>query len=157
MKKKLVIMVAALALVVVLVFTGCAEGVSELYIEDQKALAGDNVDIPIYIKSNPGICLGNIIINYDPDALEFVSCTNGEVFDACMSHGEGGVASLLLEQTKLESTDGEGLVATITFKVRSAASKGDVKISFDKESNFSDELGNKVTLEKMSDGVVTVK
>ena len=92
----------------------------------------------------------------DASAFEYVSCSNGEVFDFCEDNDNKGQLAIVVTQMDDKNTDKNGLVATLNFKVKATADDGEYKISFDKETNFSNIEGE---LQEVSfkSGTVTIK
>lgn len=165
--KKLLLIITASVLAVALIVTGVVlifknVGDSQLYMKNQTALSGDTVSVPIYIKKNPGVCAGVIIIKFDSDKLDFNSCANGEVFDICSANESDGEIAVLLETNELSDSKRNGLTATLEFTVKNSAEKGDTAISFVKsdtsdETNFSNSEAELVEFDIMTDGVITIK
>lgn len=135
MKKKLYLLLVVVTLIITM--TGCSMfGDTTVSLEGTTALAGDNVKVPLSIKNNPGLFGGQVIINYDKDVFEFVSCTSGDVFDRCDSNDEIGMLCLLVNSSEPKDVNVDGLVATLNFKIKDLAKDGDYKIVFDEETNF---------------------
>lgn len=163
--KKLVLIIVCAVLAVALITVGTVFavdlfknhiGTTVISFENKTVLAGDTVEIPLSISKNHGIWGGQIIINYDSDAINFVSCSNGEVFDECEVNSNVGEVVILVTQSELEDSNENGLIANLNFKVKVSADKGDYDIAFDDETNFCDSDENMIEpiLEK---GVITVK
>lgn len=138
LKEKLIPIIGLSILVVVLIVSTVLllvknVGKTILQIESQKVIPGNEISIPITIDKNHGFFNGQIILEYDSGALEFISCENGEVFDECTAYRPNGEDSIIIvvEQTaKLENTEVDGVVAMLNFKVRESAKKGTYPISF---------------------------
>ncbi|MBQ8740990.1 MAG: hypothetical protein IJY79_05530 [Clostridia bacterium] len=159
--KKIIIIIAAVVLAVAILVTGIVLisknlGDTTVYLDEKKALAGDTVQIPLSISKNHGIWGGQIIINYDSDAISFVSCSNGEVFDECEVNNNVGEVVILVTQSELEDTKESGLIANLNFKVKVSADKGDYDIIFNAETNFCDSDENMVE-PILKKGVISVK
>ena len=163
--KKLILIIVAALLAVVLATIGTIYGIkyiknyvgdTVISLESKTALAGDTVKLPISIIKNHGIWGGQIIISYDANSLEFVSCANGEVFDECETNSNDGTLNLLVNQSDIDDSNVNGIVATLNFKIVENAKKGSYKISFSGDSNFCDKNADIVEL-KLENGVVTVK
>lgn len=124
-------------------------------LESTTALAGDTIKIPFSISKNNGLWGGQIKINYDENAFEFISCAKGDVFDECEVNSNKGSVNLIVNQTVLANTKEDGLVASLNFKVKNLAKNGDYEISFDSETNFcnADAEIQEVIFEK---GTITV-
>lgn len=136
MNKKLILIITSIVLVVALLVIGVMLflgniGNCKIAIESKTALQGDAVSIPISISKNHGLYYGRIIINYDSDALSFVSCANGEVFEECEANNLDGQLVLMVNQTGVENTKIDGVMATLNFKVNETAPKGNYDINFE--------------------------
>ena len=158
MKKKLFCMCLILILVA-LFAVGCGDNTGNgmsVSIGDATALAGDTVKLPFSMEGNSAVWGGQVIINYDSSAFEYVSCSNGELFDFCEDNDNKGQLAIVVTQMDDKNTDKNGLVATLNFKVKTTADDGEYTISFDKETNFSNIEGE---LKEVfyDNGTVTVK
>ena len=152
-----VLLAVVLAVGAILIFSGNNEPKNiSISIGDATALAGDTVKIPFSMDGNSAVWGGQVIIKYNEKVLEFISCANGNVFDECEANDNDGTLNLIVNQTELENTDENGLIATLNFKVKTIADDGKYKISFDKETNFSNIEGE---LKEVSfdNGTVTIK
>lgn len=164
-KKLILIIVAAILAAVLLVFATIATvkyvknnvGDTVISLENQTALAGDTVKIPFSINKNHGIWGGEIQINYDADALEFVSCANGSVFDECQANSNEGFVKLIVNQSgEFDVSKTNGLIATLNFKIKENAKKGDYNIEFDEITNFCDK-DTQIIEVVFENGKITVK
>ena len=163
--KKVILIIVSAVLAVALLAVGTVfavkyiknnVGTTVISFESKTALSGDNVQLSFEISKNHGIWGGQIKINYDATAISFVSCANGNVFDECEVNDVDGSVNLLLNQLELKSSDINGIIATLNFKIKENAKKGDYKIEFDKSTNFCDE--NAEIIEPILEGgVITVK
>lgn len=163
--KKLVLIIIAAVLAVALVTVGTIYGIKYIrnYVgdtvisfESKTALAGDNVKLPISIIKNHGIWGGQIIVSYDADTLEFVSCANGDVFDECETNSADGTVNLVVNQTEIENNHKNGIIATLNFKIKENAQNGDYTIQFDETTNFCDKDAQLIEL-TLNNGIITVK
>ncbi|MBQ8794253.1 MAG: hypothetical protein IJZ63_05895 [Clostridia bacterium] len=152
-----VLLVVVLAIGVILIFSGNNEPKNiSISIGDATALAGDTVKLPFSMDGNSAVWGGQVIINYDASAFEYVSCSNGEVFDFCEDNDNKGQLAIVVTQMDDKNTDKNGLVATLNFKVKATADDGEYKIYFDKETNFSNIEGELKEVSFKS-GTVTIK
>ncbi len=165
MKKNLFLVIVAIILAIATITVGVLlivknMGEAQLSVGNAKGIVGDTVEVPIIIDKNPGIWGGQIIIDYDSDNFSYVSISNGDVFDYCESNDTGDsvviVANTLLTQAKLENTYEDGVVATLKFKIKSSAKKGDYNISVNTATNF---CNNKEEIIEVAfvDGIIKVK
>ena len=107
LNSKLIIIITASVLAIALIATLIAvilnkAGDATVSFGSKKAIAGDTVEMPFSIDKNPGIWGGQIILNYDSDALSFVSCSNGDVFDECEVNDDNGSLVILVNQADLK-------------------------------------------------------
>ena len=141
MNKKLVLIITSVVVAVAIICCGALliiknVGNTVLSLNSKTALAGDTVELTLSIDKNHGIWGGPIVINYDAESISFVSCANGGVFDECEVNSNEGEVVLLVTQSDFENTKANGVVATLNFKVKVSAEKGDFDISFNGESNL---------------------
>lgn len=148
--------VIAVSTVLIVKYVKRNVGTTIISFENQTAIAGDTVKLPVNIIKNHGIWGGQIKINYDTNALEFVSCANGEVFDECQANGDSGSVIIIVNQSDISEVKSNGTVATLNFNIRESASKTNYAIRFDSISNFSDSEGELIEIE-LKNGTVTVK
>lgn len=163
--KKTVLMILAIVLAVILLSLATVFavkyakkhiGTTTFSIENQTAIAGDTIKIPIEIVKNHGMWGGQIKINYDTNSLEFVSCANGVVFDECQASADSGSVIIIVNQSDLSESKLNGNVATLNFNIKQTASKGTYDIRFDSISNFADTDNNLLDV-SLKNGTVTVK
>lgn len=149
-----VLAIATITLGVLLIFKNIGD--CSVSIGNQKALAGDTVSIPITIKKNHGIWGGQIIIDYDSDNLNFVSASNGTVFDVCNVNDTGDCIAILATQSGFENSKNNGVIATLNFNVKSSADKGTQNLKFNSDTNFCNADEEMIEL-VLKDGTITVK
>ena len=163
--KKLILIIVASVLAVALVTTGTIFAVkyiknnfgdTVISFENKTALTGDTVKIPIIVKKNHGLWGGQIKINYNANVLDFISCANGDVFDECEVNDTDGSVNLLVNQSELNDSKNNGTIATLNFKIKETAKKGNCEIVFDQSSNFCDK--NSDLIEPiLENGIIIVK
>ncbi len=100
----------------------------ELVVGKKEASVGDNVEIPIVIKKNPGILGMTVSIEYDDEALELEDIKNGEAYDNVLQFTKPKILEngciCLWDAVSIEKNDiRDGIIATLAFKVRSNAKK----------------------------------
>ncbi len=161
MKKNLIFSIVAIVLALAVIAVGVLliiknTGDCVITIDNVKTLAGDTVEIPIKINNNFGIWGGQIIIDYDSDKFNFVSATNGEVFNECEYNDTGSSVALLVTQTALKNSKEDGVIVTIKLGVKESVEKGKTDITFNTETNFGDSEGNLVE-PILENGSVTIK
>ncbi len=142
-KTKISIIIATLILAVAIIVSGALlivnnVGKTTLFIESETALAGDTVRLPISINKNHGLFVGQIVIKYNADALEFVSYSNGDVFLQCGANDDDGTVIIILNHNGIENTKSDGVVATLNFEIKETTLKGEYPISFYLPENVED-------------------
>lgn len=168
MKKRFVLVITAVLLIAIFM-TGCASFTTPvLSIENQTALVGDTINLPIKIEKNSGLYVGQIVIHYDPEVFEFVSGGNGDVFDEGVVNGKdlNGTVMIIVNQSGVKDTKKDGTLASLNFKIKDTAARGDSEISFYlpeyvedgtyflKVKNISEE---KWTISQCENAIITVK
>ncbi len=161
MKNKLIFIIIAVVLAVSIIALGAVlflrnTGDTVISLGSVKGLAGDIVEIPLTIDKNVGIWGGQIIINYDSDNLSFLSIDNSEVFDQCEVNDTGDCVAILATQLELEDSHFDGNIATLKFKIKVSADKGEYTLDFNEESNFCNKDEEMITPEFVS-GKIIVK
>ena len=159
--KKFILIIAAIIMAAAMLVTGILlivknVGYTTIFLDEKSALAGDTVEIPLSISKNHGIWGGQIIINYDSDAISFVSCSGGEVFDECEVNNNVGEVVILVTQSELNDSTENGLIANLKFKVKVSADKGDYSITLNEETNFCD-IDENMIEPIFKSGIITVK
>ena len=163
--KKLILIIVTSVLAATMITVGTIYAVKYIknYVGDtvvsftnQTALAGDTVKMPFSITKNHGLWGGQIIINYDATALEFISCANGDLFDECEVNYNNGSVYIIVNQTELENVEENGLIATLNFKIKEISRKGNYEIVFDDDTNFCD-IDGEIEEVVYKTGTITVK
>lgn len=100
----------------------------ELVVGKKEASVGDNVEIPIVIKKNPGILGMTISIEYDDEALELEDIKNGEAYANILRFTKPKILEngciCLWDAVNIEKDDiKDGVIAMLVFNVRSNAKK----------------------------------
>lgn len=132
MKKRFFLIITAV-LLVALLMTGCARSTTPiLSIESKTALIGDTINVPVKIEKNSGLYVGQIVVNYDTNVFEFISGGNGDVFDECVVNGKDlkGTVMIIANQSGATDTKKDGTLASLNFKIKDIATRGDSTISF---------------------------
>lgn len=164
-KTNIIILASVVGLALVVIAAVCIikdikynVGNTEVYIESKTALAGDTVKAPIVVAKNCGDGLwgAQIEIDYDSDALEFVSCANGEMLEICQPNSETGRVIIVLENADKDNVKKNGTLATLNFKIKEGTVKGDYNLKFSENSAFATVDGEMIYPD-FKDGVITVK
>lgn len=95
------------------------ENLSEIYIPYVVQENIDYVDVPVKIKNNPGINFASLNIKYDPNVLEPITVSNGEVFPFVLGSIEEESSIVKLLFSSEDNLTANGNLAVIRFKVLS--------------------------------------
>ena len=117
MKKRLLCILLALALVLSPLPVSAAQGAS-LHCGSGQGQSGDYLYLPITAEDLAAVAALELTLFYDPDVLEFISCGNGWLLgDALVStHDAGG--SLTLTAISAGGISGSGELFSLCFMVR---------------------------------------
>ncbi len=104
-------------------------GNTKIIIEDTDAVAGDTVDVDVYIENNPGILGAVFSISYD-EGITLISSRAGDAFSSLTMTPPGSFTSPCnfawdgLEISPEEVKD--GVILTLTFKIEDNAKAGNI-------------------------------
>lgn len=114
-----------------------AKNTATVYSETFTATAGENIDIPVYIKDNPGLMGYKLTISYDQSVFTPVKVTQGIAL-------KGGIFNDSIDTSKKNefvvlwsnssNISDNGLLFTVNFKTNSAA-KGEYTITIKYSQN----------------------
>lgn len=114
---------------------------------DVEANAGDTIEVPIYIQNNPGLIALKFSVSYDAEVLTLLSAIDAGIFgsgNAYFGKRLTDIPYVLLWEDALadDNYQGNGLLATLTFKVADGAQTGEtaVSISMDNGSTIDVDL-----------------
>ena len=101
---------------------------------DVEANAGDTIEVPIYIQNNPGLIALKFSVSYDAEVLTLLSATDAGIFgsgNAYFGKRLTDIPYVLLWEDALadDNYQGNGLLATLTFKVADGAQTGETAVS----------------------------
>ncbi len=124
-KNKILRRLQCLCLTLLLMFTMLgatpvyATGVTEITFGEVMAKAGDEVEVPVTIKNNPGFSTFRFRIAYNMDDLEFVSVEKGAILTNGTMSSVTDEDEHTLTFTWLSVTDdaGDGEIALLKFKI----------------------------------------
>lgn len=138
--------IVALLLVGVIIVLACGCGKTGTYKE------GDIVKIPIEVTENPGMVVAKTVVNYDDAVLEYVECEGGIFTDNTVSAKDGKATCILMADFTAELKDKTetGTVATLVFKVKKGAAKGESLISIDEKNSEYANIREKFVTPKVS-------
>ncbi len=117
-------------------------GEAEIVVSGNKAKAGESVEIPVMLKTNPGIASAAFTVSYNAASLELTSIKKGDVFSGGTFNGD--TEKNLIQWYDVsgnKDTTATGTIFTLGFKVKETAEAGkyDVKLGYlnDEESNVT--------------------
>lgn len=126
------------------------------------AYPGDTIQIPVSIRSNPGISAMKLTITYDPELLEYQDAAFDQAFldaagaQTCINAETSGTIILdwVLAQTEYSEN---GDFAVLSFKVKAVAEAADaaLTITYDPEDIFNKEHENQTF--QIENGTVRIK
>ncbi len=91
--------------------TGCIDG---------------TVKVTISFQKNPGVVGAELKGTYDADILKFVAAENGAVMGDMMTNIQNGSIYISWSDAQTEGVTDDGVIVTLTFKIKDTASVGDV-------------------------------
>jgi len=98
-------------------------------VSDVRSLAGETVEITVSISNNPGFAGMAYDIVYDNTVLELVSYELGLGSAICVDSGVGTYADKInLQYAAAKNVEGDGVLVTLTFKVKEEATEGTTEI-----------------------------
>ncbi len=145
MKKTIKTLLSVLLVFVVLVsmsIVSFAKTTATVYSETFTAIAGGNIDIPVYIKDNPGLMGYKFTISYDKSVFTPVKVTQGTAikggnFNDSIDTSKKNEFIVLWSSTANVSDD--GLLFTVNFKTDSAAKgKYMITIKYSQDDTFNE-------------------
>jgi len=86
---------------------------------------GTIVRVEVSIRNNPGIVGAELKGTYDTDLLEFVGVENGELLPEMLAVIDNGEIYISWSEIQ-DNINGDGVIATLTFKIKDTTSAGDV-------------------------------
>ena len=114
-------------------FTSLAAGTPTLEIGTAQATAGGNVNVPIYLRNNPGVWSVKISVAYDNENLQLTDALIGEVFtggELTLSPLTNETFVLYSEAASFTNNTNSGLLITLCFHVSEDAKSGDYDLTF---------------------------
>ncbi|MCK9592589.1 MAG: cohesin domain-containing protein [Methanoregula sp.] len=97
-----------------------AEGF-ELFINDQSAVAGTSVTIPVMITNAEDLAELSFEISYDPSVLKFSSADSGDISkNGIIESSETGPGKVLIDFVEDEGISQDGEIITLVFDVQGA-------------------------------------
>lgn len=86
---------------------------------------GEEVKVNVTFAQNPGIAGAELILAYDADKLEFVGFENGQILSNMMTNDKYNGNQLYISWVSDDNAMGDGVVLTLTFKIKDTCAVGD--------------------------------
>lgn len=149
MLKNKTIMIALLVAAMICCLTLTASAASgELWADHVTATPGEEIYIDITLFNNPGVMVVDLTLTYD-DALTLVNVKDGGTLGDYLHGNNTNANPYKLTWNNMADVTGNGVVASLTFKVSEAARPGDVldiKIDVVDAYNYNDQDVDIVTV-----------
>ena len=129
----------------------CGETVTAptFFVTSSQVRLGEEVKVDVVIKNNPGIISMKLKLGYDENVLELVGAEGGEFTN--VYYGETDKQPFIINWVDSINPDNttDGVIATITFKVKEDAQLGEstITVDYDAEDVFNSAMEN-VSIEK---------
>ena len=97
---------------------------------------GDVVTVNVNVKNNPGIAAASVTVTYDDAVLELQSVNNGTVMEGALYQPPQYMKSpFTMSWVVLENKASDGILASLTFKIKDDATLGNSAIQLSYSSN----------------------
>ena len=143
MNNKIISMLLSTALTIngIGIYNVNAEDKGFIKVSSIEVNAGDVFDLPIELKSNPGVAAMSLNLTYDTDKLELISATDGQILgSSTFLSGKDVTAvpyTLNWDDLSDENNTGTGTLASLSFKAKdNAVGSADVAVSVNQSSTF---------------------
>lgn len=155
MKKLLaVLLVIALCLPVLGMTAGAAE--QKITMTSVEGAPGEEVTVSLSISGNPGIAYLKLEVGYDRNQLTLVSATNAGLLGGIFTTSQYiDVNPYVLQWMAAGNSNGDGLIATLKFRISETASAGKKTLTLSYDECYNQDLEDVVL--SMVSGGVTVK
>ena len=134
MKKSLLTIILAIALLVTLVLPATAEGTGSLSTTAKLLEDGTSFVVELNVKNNPGIIALEAEVAYDSSVLRLKSAKNGEIFESIFTPSQTLAVNpykiIWMDATASEDIKTNGVLAVYTFEVLNTAAIGQTEIKF---------------------------
>lgn len=164
MKKRLLCVALAAALIFSLSFAGCAkrnnksEAASKsntvITVASAEGSAGDTVKLPVKVSGNPGIMALLIDFKFDAEQLQYVGFEKGKIFSDYETSDDEGIVRLMCIEN--EDVKGNGEIITLEFKII-GEKKGKTEVSVVLEENSICNYEEELISAKGKNGTVKIK
>ena len=143
MNNKIISMLLSTALTIngIGIYNVNAEDKGIIEVSSIEVNAGDVFDLPIELKSNPGVAAMSLNLTYDTDKLELISATDGQILgSSTFLSGKDVTAvpyTLNWDDLSDENNTGTGTLASLSFKAKdNAVGSADVAVAVNQSSTF---------------------
>lgn len=89
---------------------------------------GEEIKVNVTFAQNPGVAGAELILGYDTDKLEFVGFENGEILSNMMTNDKYNGNQLYISWVNDANAEGDGVVLTLTFKIKDSCAVGDTAV-----------------------------
>jgi len=89
---------------------------------------GEEIKVNVTFAQNPGVAGAELILGYDTDKLEFVGFENGEILSNMMTNDNYNGNQLYISWVNDANAEGDGVVLTLTFKIKDSCAVGDTAV-----------------------------
>ena len=126
MKKIISLLVVVTLMAAFLVTSAFAAEGAQIAVNEVNGVRGEEVTLEVSISDNPGFAAGKIIIEYDATGLELVGVdTAGMLMEGGVENDAKGIVSV----AKAVNVTDDGVMMTVTFKVKADAEEGSYSVS----------------------------
>ena len=143
MNNKIISMLLSTALTIngIGIYNVNAEDKGIIEVSSIEVNAGDVFDLPIELKSNPGVAAMSLNLTYDTDKLELIGATDGQILgSSTFLSGKDVTAvpyTLNWDDLSDENNTGTGTLASLSFKAKdNAVGSADVAVAVNQSSTF---------------------
>ena len=143
MNNKIISMLLSTALTIngIGIYNVNAEDKGIIEVSSIEVNAGDVFDLPIELKSNPGVAAMSLNLTYDTDKLELITATDGQILgSSTFLSGKDVTAvpyTLNWDDLSDENNTGTGTLASLSFKAKdNAVGSADVAVAVNQSSTF---------------------
>ena len=143
MNNKIISMLLSTALTIngIGIYNVNAEDKGFIKVSSIEVNAGDVFDLPIELKSNPGVAAMSLNLTYDTDKLELISATDGQILgSSTFLSGKDVTAvpyTLNWDDLSDENNTGTGTLASLSFKAKdNAVGSANVAVAVNQSSTF---------------------
>lgn len=141
MKKLIAIVVLLMAAMFMVPCTGKAANGSdpEFALSTVRGAVGDQVNVSLDVRNNPGITALQLQIGYSEKDLELVSVEDQKLFGDAISCGQQGANPFIISWFSSASKDiyENGTLAVMVFRIKDGAESSEVTLRYDQENVFN--------------------